>query len=147
MYLLAKNSCPGIKRELEIQEGMSSPVAIVGQFKGTYSGGPKQAQGYINGGELTAWGVGATMGFVIERFAFSRPSLENRGNSTMSLSSRRFKIFLMENESLLEDRVQTRDWELFATSMSERFTGLALERQVLGRSIRDTLHPVTRSPL
>lgn len=49
------------------------------------------------------------MGFVIEHFAFSRPSLENRGNSTMFLSSRRFKIFLMENESLLEDRVQARD--------------------------------------
>lgn len=54
MYLLAKNSCPGVKCELETQEGMSCPVAIVGQFKGPYSGRPKQAQGYSNGGELTA---------------------------------------------------------------------------------------------
>jgi len=54
MYLLATNSCPIVLRELEIQEGMSCPVAIVGQFKEPYSGKPKQAQGYTNGGELTA---------------------------------------------------------------------------------------------
>jgi len=54
IYLLARNPCPGIKRELEIQGGISCPIAIVGQVKGPYSGRPKQAQGYINGGELTA---------------------------------------------------------------------------------------------
>ena len=81
------------------------------------------------------------MGFVIEHFAFSRPSLENRGNSTMPLSSRRFKIFLMENASLLGDRVQARDCELLMKSMSGRFTCLALRRQVLGRSIHTHFTP------
>lgn len=82
---------------------MSCSIVIAGQLDGPYSGKPKLAQGYINGGGPIARGTGATMGLGIKHFTFSNPSSGNRGNSIMSLSSRRFRIFFMEKEFLLRD--------------------------------------------